>query len=113
MSDRPDLILLLDIKFAIEKINSYIVDIDYNEFSKNELIRDAVERNIEIIGEACSKISIAFQQKFNSIEWHKPISMRNRLMQGYFSVDIPMLWNTITKILPEFYVQINPVQKSI
>jgi uncharacterized protein with HEPN domain len=44
--------------------------------------------------------------KHNEIEWHKPISMRNRLIHGYFNVDQMLLWNTIKTILPNFKIQI-------
>ena len=102
MSDRPTNLLLLDILDSIDKIELYINDIDFKEFCQNSLIRDAVERNIEIIGEASNKISEDFKMNHSDIEWHKPIAMRNRLIHGYFSIDIPMLWNTITVILPPF-----------
>ena len=70
------------------------------------MIREAVERNIEIIGEACNKISERYKSEHNHIEWNKPIAMRNRLIHGYFAIDVPMLWNTTQNIIPSFYNQI-------
>ncbi|MBP7257866.1 MAG: DUF86 domain-containing protein [Chitinophagales bacterium] len=106
MSDRPVKIILQDILESISKIEKYTVGLSFQEFSSTDLIIDAVERNIEIIGEACNQIPDAFILKHNEVEWHKPISMRNRLIHGYFSVDIILLWNTITVILPDFKIQI-------
>lgn len=102
MSERPTYLLLLDIMDALDKIAQYIEDIDFNTFSNNSMLRDAVERNIEIIGEASNKIAEDFKNSHPDIEWHKPIAMRNRLIHGYFAIDIPMLWNTIKIILPPF-----------
>lgn len=106
MSDRPVLILLYDILESAEKIENYITGINFQTFSENSMIRDAVERNIEIIGEAVGKLPEEFKNSNNNIQWHKPVGMRNRLIHGYFAVDIPMLWNTITKILPDFKTEI-------
>lgn len=106
MSDRPTKIILEDILEAISKIEKYILQLSFDEFSHNDLVIDGVERNIEIIGEACNQLTEDFILQHSEVEWHKPISMRNRLIHGYFSVDIVLLWNTITIILPSFKVQI-------
>lgn len=104
--DRPILILLDDIIDAIHKIEEYTKGITLNEFLQSDIIQDAVERNIEIIGEVCNHLPNDFITKHNEIEWHKPISMRNRLIHGYFNVDQMLLWNTIKTILPNFKIQI-------
>jgi uncharacterized protein with HEPN domain len=101
MSERPTYLLILDILDALDNISLYTANVDFNNFSNNSMIRDAVIRNIEIIGEASNKVPEEFR-KNTDIEWHKPIAMRNRLIHGYIAVDIPMLWNTITLILPLF-----------
>ena len=106
MSDRPTILLLYDILDAIDKICSYTEGMDFQNFKENGLVRDAVERNIGIIGEAANKVSNDFKNENPNVEWHKPIAMRNRLIHGYFSIDIPMLWNTIKVILPPFRMQI-------
>lgn len=106
MPDRPIKIILEDILEAISKIEKYIAGLSFQEFSSTDLVRDGVERNIEIIGEACNQLPENFILQHNKVEWHKPISMRNRLIHGYFSVDVILLWNTITIILPGFKEQI-------
>lgn len=106
MSERPDFILVLDIVESIEKIINYSQGLSYEDFSKNSMVREAIERNIEIIGEACNKISDNYKKVHNHIEWNKPIAMRNRLIHGYFAIDVPMLWSTIQNIIPIFYQQI-------
>lgn len=107
MSDRPDLILLMDIQESLEKILSYTNGVSYEEFFKNSMLREAVERNIEIIGEACNAITQDFKNRHKDIEWYKPVAMRNRLIHGYFSIDIPMLYNTVITIIPEFKIKVD------
>lgn len=111
--DRPILILLDDILDAIDKIELYCKDLSMKDFLKSDLIQDAVERNIEIIGEACNHLPLEFINKHTEVEWHKPISMRNRLIHGYFNVDIPLLWNTIQTIIPNFKIEIEHLKSQI
>jgi uncharacterized protein with HEPN domain len=106
MSDRAIILLLQDINEACEHIEQYVRNIDYEYFISNTMVKDAVERNIEIIGEACNMLPVSFQKSYSYVQWHKPIGMRNRLIHGYFAVDTPMLWNTATVIIPEFKSQI-------
>jgi uncharacterized protein with HEPN domain len=106
MSDRPISLLLEDVIESCDRIEQYVMDINYDDFISNTLIKDAVERNIEIIGEACNKLPINFQTSHPEVDWQKPIGMRNRLIHGYFAVDVPMLWNTIVTIIPIFKQQI-------
>lgn len=98
--------LLQDIEESCQKINLYVTDMDYHTFQSNSMVRDAIERNIEIIGEACNKIPEDYKNLHSEIEWHKPIGMRNRLIHGYFSTDIALLWNTATVVIPVFKSQI-------
>ncbi|MEZ5054960.1 MAG: DUF86 domain-containing protein [Chitinophagales bacterium] len=112
MPERPSNILIEDIMEAISKIEKYTTNLSFQDFIENDLVVDAVERNIEIIGEACNQLPNSFMLSHPEVEWHKPISMRNRLIHGYFSVDLHLLWNTITQILPDFKTQILHLQQS-
>lgn len=83
------------------------------DFSDSDLVVDAVERNIEVIGEACGQLPASFLNEHIEVEWHKPVSMRTRLIHGYFSVDIVLLWNTVTVVLPGFRKQIAHLLNSL
>jgi uncharacterized protein with HEPN domain len=106
MSDRPVILLIEDILESCLKIEKYISGLEYSDFDSDSMVRDAVERNIEIIGEACNKIPDEFMEQNTGIDWHKPIAMRNRLIHGYFATDPVLLWNTTTVIIPKFKNQI-------
>ncbi|MBI4680136.1 MAG: DUF86 domain-containing protein [Nitrospirae bacterium] len=67
---------------------------------KNELLMDAVVRNLEIIGEASSKLSVFFRKKHDGIEWRKIIGMRNRIIHAYDTVNFEIVWNVVKKDLP-------------
>jgi uncharacterized protein with HEPN domain len=90
---------LKDIEQAIDEINSFLPEIkNFKEFQNDLKTKRAVERNIEIIGEAISRII-----KINPLINHarKIIDTRNRIIHGYDSVSNEILWGIIVKSLPE------------
>ena len=60
----------------------------------------AVVRAIEILGEAASKISVETRTAIAGIPWASIISMRNRLIHGYFDINTDVVWTTITNEIP-------------
>jgi len=106
MSERPVKILLEDVLDSIRKIETYLNTTDFENFKKNEMMSDAVIRNIEVIGEAINKLPETFLNSHHEVEWHKAISMRNRLIHAYFEIDYNILWNTCKSILPLLKIQI-------
>ncbi|OGV00384.1 MAG: hypothetical protein A3J84_00990 [Ignavibacteria bacterium RIFOXYA2_FULL_37_17] len=60
----------------------------------------SVIKDIEIIGEAASRISEETKLKYSDIPWKDIVGMRNRLIHSYFDVDIKLVWNTTRNNLP-------------
>jgi uncharacterized protein with HEPN domain len=76
------------------------------EFSKEEIQKDrlrmlALVKEIEIIGEAASKISEDRKKQLPQIPWKAIIGMRNRLIHAYDEIDVEVLWDTITNDVPQ------------
>lgn len=65
-------------------------------------------RLVEIIGEAAGRVSQAGQATYTEIPWREVIGMRNRLIHGYDSVDLGVLWDTVELDLPP---QISQLEK--
>jgi len=94
-SDRPYLGHIGD---AIAAIESYVAG--GREASLRErLIQDAVIRNFEMIGEAASRLSPATRGPAGPL-WTRVIAFRNRLIHGYWSVDLLLVWDAIQNDLP-------------
>jgi uncharacterized protein with HEPN domain len=55
---------------------------------------------VEILGEAASKVTEATRESLPEIPWRDIISMRNRLIHGYFDIDTTIVWKTVTMELP-------------
>lgn len=88
---------------ATQRIYHYTEDIDEVGFLQNELVQDAVIRNIEIIGEASNNID-KYYQDFAKLHPELPLvfayEMRNAVAHGYFKVDLEIVWKTIKNDLP-------------
>ena len=70
------------------------------------MLQDAVIRNLEVIGEACVNLSAGLTEANSDIPWHKASGIRNRLVHGYFDVDLRVVWQTAKDSLPAFARQI-------
>jgi len=97
---KDDSLYLFHILDSISKIEDFIEDIDENEFKTNELIQSAVIRQLEIVGEATKQISNNTRKKYTNIPWKDIAGMRDKLIHGYFGVDIDAVWNTIQRDIP-------------
>lgn len=107
MSERSTEVLLEDIRECLTKILSYTQGMDERHFIENNMVIDAVLRNIEVIGEASSKLPASFVATHPDIEWHKMIGMRNRLIHGYFGTSLKLVWQTIQINVPDLERKLN------
>ena len=92
---------LYDILNAINEIDSFFVDTakEFTAYQNDLKTRRAVERNVEIIGEAMNRIL----QKDNSVELsnsRKIVDTRNRIIHGYDSVSDDIIWSILISQLP-------------
>lgn len=98
-----------DIINAMDKIEKYIKNLDKDSFTDNEMVVDAVLRNLEIIGEAAGNISDDIKNKYSNIPWRRMIGLRNIVIHDYFGVDLNIIWKIIKVNLPETKPLINKV----
>ncbi|MFC5519494.1 DUF86 domain-containing protein [Polaromonas jejuensis] len=95
---------------AIDNIQDYTVGMDLDAFMADRKTRDAVIRNLEVIGEACNNVAKnhpAFASQHSSVPWGFAYEMRNALSHGYFTVDHAIVWQTIQQDLPKLRSQIS------
>ncbi len=113
MNGRKYRLYIEDILESIRKIERYIENLNYKEFEKNELIVDAVIRNLEIIGEASKNIPHNIRNKYTDIPWKRMIGLRNIATHEYFGIDLSIIWEIITVNLPETKPKIELMVKDI
>lgn len=69
-------------------------------FMRDETVKRAFVRSIEIIGEASKQVAEAFRQKYPHIEWRAMAGMRDKLVHEYFGVDYDIVWDVVTSKIP-------------
>jgi uncharacterized protein with HEPN domain len=90
-----------DILEACGRIRRAIADVSLESFRVDELRRDAVARNIEIIGEAAKHVPDDVAARAPEIPWRNVRGMRDVLAHGYFGVSVDILWATATTKVDE------------
>ncbi len=106
---KDDKAYLEHILLCISKIYNYTKEVDKEGFMNDDMIQDAVIRNIEIIGEATKKISDNLKSTYFEIPWKEMAGMRDKLIHDYMGVDIDVIWQTIKTDLPELEQFLNSI----
>lgn len=85
---------------SIGKIEEFTKDVPKQKFLDSVQLQDAVIRRLEIIGEAAKNIPTEFRKKHAGIPWGEMSRTRDKLIHGYFGVDLELTWDIIRKDLP-------------
>lgn len=104
---------LYHIKEAIEFIIFHKNGISEGEFYINELLKRAVVRELEVIGEAANNISDELKQRYPEIQWKQIISTRHRIIHDYLHVSYPVVWEIIKNDLLLLQEQVNKILSDI
>lgn len=110
---RNQKLYVCDILDAVTLIESFVMDMDYEEFRKDAKTQSAVIRQFEIIGEAVKKLDNTLTAGYPEIEWSAIAGMRDLLIHQYFGVDLDIVWESITGDLPKFKKALNEIEKEI
>jgi uncharacterized protein with HEPN domain len=100
---------LLDILNAAKLILNYTQGMTQAAFSGDQKTQDAVQKRIEIIGEAARRLSEAFRNDHPAIPWKSMIGMRNILIHEYDAVLLPDVWQTVTHSIPDLIAKVAPL----
>lgn len=85
---------------AILQIEQYAAGHTEDSFQNDDLVSDAVVRQIEVIGEASGNLSDDTKSASQGIRWQDATDMRNFLTHEYFRVDRRIVWQTVVKDIP-------------
>jgi uncharacterized protein with HEPN domain len=115
---RDPIDFLTDILESIENIENFIEGFNFEEFSKDTKTIYAVVRALEIIGEATKNLPNSLKIEYPEVPWRDMTGFRDKVVHGYFGVDLEVVWDTavedapslkplITKILGEKETRLN------
>jgi uncharacterized protein with HEPN domain len=111
MNDRV-LKYLLDIQTSAKNISDFLGEKrDFKEFSNNLMLKQAVERNLEIIGEAVNN-ALKIMPDLPITNARKIVDLRNKLIHAYDSIDDAMVWAIVVRHLPVLYEEVRNLSKT-
>lgn len=88
--------ILSDIKFLIANTKGITLD----ELEENEILCDSVQFRLIQISEKTKKLTVEFKATHKEIPWHAIIGMRNRIVHEYGDVEFDIVFDTVTKDIP-------------
>ena len=99
---------LYDVKLAIEEIEGFLRDTpnDFKHYASNLLLKRAIERNLEIIGEAVNRI-LKQEVDFKIEHARKIIGLRNQIIHAYDNISDESIWAIIQKHIPLLKQEVN------
>lgn len=110
--NRDDKVYLKHILDAINQINEYVKDINYESFMAARLVQDGVVRQFEIIGEATKNLSDEFRTRHGDIQWKDMAGMRDKLIHQYFGVDMEAVWESVIEDIPALKKSVTDILKN-
>lgn len=108
--DKQRLLHILD---AIGEIEKYTSNSSFEEFQENSMMRFAVAKQLEIIGEASNLLSAETKSKSDKTEWEQIIGMRHVLVHEYFDIDFTVVWQVVSIDLPVFKMKVTSLVKKL
>jgi len=98
---------LYDIKFAIDEVDSYFTQKEkrFENYSKDILLKRAIERDLEIIGESINRI-LSIDPEFPIQNARKIVGLRNQIIHAYDNISDENIWGIIINHLPKLKEEI-------
>lgn len=94
---------------SISLVEEYSGGKKFDDLIANKMMQDAIIRQIEIIGEATSRITAVFKNQYPELPWVDMKDMRNKLIHNYFGVNIKHVWNVIDQDIQPLKLQIERI----
>lgn len=109
---RDDLIRIRHMVESAREALTFVAGKERADLEKSRMLTLSLLKSIEIIGEAASKVTAETRDLHKEIPWEAIVAMRNRLIHGYFDVDLDRVWDTVRDDLPELVRTLEEIIKA-
>ncbi len=109
MSRREDVVSLQDMLDHAREAYKMVLGKKRSSLDRDRKLNLALVRLLEVIGEATSRVSTAERARHPNIPWSEIVSLRNRLIHGYDSVDFDILWQIVNQDLPKLISELEKI----
>lgn len=103
-----DAAYLWDMLDAARTVEQLCSNQDFSQYSTDRKTQLAVERSLEIIGEAASRVSTSFRNAHPEIPWRQIIGQRNVLIHEYGEIKQERIWKTVGENIPQLIELLKP-----
>lgn len=90
----------MDMLTSAQLAMGYIASKSKDDFLSDSLLQDAVNRRIEIVGEAANRVSAEARAQIPELTWQQIVGMRNIIIHQYDAVDLDLVWETVQAYFP-------------
>lgn len=111
MSD-PDRVRLRHMLDAATEALAFVTNREKGDLLADRRLTLALMKEIEIVGEAASRISTSMKERHPDIPWSAIVGMRNRLIHAYADIDLEVVWSTVTSDLPRLVKMVKALLES-
>ena len=102
-------VFLTHVTECIEKIEEYTASLSKDQFLAHSQVQDAVLRRLEIIGEAIKNLPAGFVKKYPDVPWSAIVRTRDKLIHGYFGIDLNFTWEVLQHDIPSLKEKIQRI----
>ena len=106
---RRDALLLEQMIEAADQAMELVEGVTVQDLAAKRIRRDALLWNFTILGEASAQLSPELREQFAGVAWRQPARLRNRIVHGYWSIDLEILHTTAREQLPGFAADLRRV----
>ena len=109
LPEGPDVAHLWDLLEAAREVVCYTSDLSFHAYQQDRMRQRAVERALEIVGEAARRLSAPFKQAHDDVPWRRIIAQRNVLAHEYGEIVQERIWRVATVQVPDLIVRLEPL----
>ncbi len=100
---------MLDVARAARRAMAHVEGMSEEEFLAAPQVQDAVLYQVSVVGEAARRASVSYREAHPDLPWREMTGMRYKLIHDYDEVELRVVWETVTRDLPELLAKLAAV----